>query len=161
MNVLSEVDEALKQWCHRVGSTLGIDNQDDRQLQNAGNLGRGPLIALKAIKEAHHTLYDTYISLFSIMLKEVVDMLRGSHEGVQVDARATTYCLVKLRVDIVGSAFEGLHTIALLREKSHQAACNGCLTTAAGRCCYEKCGLHTGDKGTKFFAKSSRIDDAK
>jgi hypothetical protein len=68
---------------------------------------------------------------------------------------------VKFRVYIVGAAFKGLHAIALLCEKSHQAACNGCLTTAAGRCSYEKCGLHTGDKGTKFFAKSGRIDDAK
>ena len=66
-------------------------------------------------------------------------MLRRSHKRIEVDAGAAADCLVKLRIDIVWSALEGLHLIAFLSEQRHQSSGNGCLARAARGSRYEEC----------------------
>ena len=134
--------KAIEQRRHRIGGTLSIHHQHHRNIQHAGYLGRRAPVAVVAVKESHHAFDNADISIVAIVPEEFTHMLWRRHEGVEIDRRSPAHRLVELRVNVIRSALEGLHTIAFLPEQRHQPPGNGRLARAAGRCCYEKCALH-------------------
>ena len=123
-NILAEIDETLQQWRHRIGGTLGVNHQHDGDVQHAGNLCAGALVAVVAVEESHHTLNDTHVGILTVMVEEFADVLRRRHKRVEVDAGPMAHRFVELRVDIVGPAFERLNAIAFLRQQRHQPSGN-------------------------------------
>ena len=149
-DTLPEVDEAREQRRHRIGSRLGIDHQYDGNVQHLCDLCRGALVTIIAVEKAHHALHDADIGLRPIVDEDIPDMLWRRHKGVEIDAGPAAYRLVELRIDIVGTALEGLHLPALGREQRHQASGDGCLARAARWCRYHECRLHR-CKGKHYF----------
>ena len=113
VHILPEVDEALQQRRYRIGGRLGIDHEHHGQPQHPGNLGRRAPITVVAVEQPHHALHDTDVGISPVVGEELSDVVGGGHKRVEVDTRATADCLMKLGVDIVGTALEGLHPHAL------------------------------------------------
>ena len=160
-DILPEVDETREECCHRVGCRLGIDHQYHRDIQHACYLIRGTPLTIVTVEESHHPLHDADIGIGTIVREELAHMFWRGHEGIEVDAGSAAYRLVEFRVDIVGSALEGLHLIAFPTEQSHQSSGNGCLARAAGGCRYQKCCLrcrHVGLILVESYGKTSLAD---
>ena len=51
-------------------------------------------------------------------------MCLRSHEGIEVDAGMPAHRLVEFRINVIGTALEGLHTIAFPCIQRHQATGN-------------------------------------
>ena len=58
------------------------------------------------------------------MDEEFTHMGFRSHKRIEIDTGTSAYRLMEFRVDIVWTAFEGLHTIAFPRIECHQATGN-------------------------------------
>ena len=138
-DIFSEMNKSRQQRRHRIRRTFRIDHQHNRDIQHSGYLIGRTFLAVIAVEKPHHPFHDTDICLFAILPEELPDMLRLSHKRIEVDAGTSADSLVELRVDIVRSALEGLHLVALLAQQRHQSSGNGCLARAARRSRYKKC----------------------
>ena len=58
------------------------------------------------------------------MNEEFTHMGFRSHKRIEIDAGTPAHRLMEYRVDVVRTAFEGLHTIAFPRIECHQATGN-------------------------------------
>ena len=76
------------------------------------------------------------------MGKKFTDMLSRRHKRIKIDTGTPANSLMEFRVDVVRSALERLHPVALLGEQRHQPSGNSCLTRATRGRSYQKCRLH-------------------
>ena len=142
VHILPEMDKTGKQSRQRVGRPLGIDHQHDRQAQCPCDFRRGTEVAVIAVEKSHHTLNDTHIGVFPIMGEKTLHMLWRGHKRVEVDARSAADLFMELGVDVVGTAFEGLHLLPLGNEQRHQSPGNGGLARATGWRRYHETRFH-------------------
>ena len=137
-HVLIEMEEALQQRSHRIGSTPGIGHQHDGDIQQLSNLRRRTPVAVVAVEQPHHTLHDADVSPLGIACKDLAHMLVRGHERIEVDAGSSAYRLMKLGVDIVWAALEGLYPQSLPGQQLHQPPGNSRLARATHRCCNQE-----------------------
>jgi hypothetical protein len=141
----TEIHKPREEGSHGICSAPGIYHKDDGQFEYAGYFVGGTLLAIVAVVKAHHALYDADVggggccdgaaacterggaccdgaaayTGTAIAGEKGTDVVGTGHKGVEVDAGSSAYRLMELRINIVGSALEGLHSVALLSEKCH------------------------------------------
>ena len=116
-----EVAEAVDQWSHAVGGRLGVDDEDDGQMERDGNFGAASAPAVVAVEKPHHSFHHGGVGIFGVCAEELSGMVGGCHEGVYVHALVARGDVVEHGVDIVGAALEGLHAEPPVGKGAEQA----------------------------------------
>ena len=137
-DILTEIDEARNECCHRIGCRLRIDHQHHRDIQYSRYLVGRALFTVVAIEETHHSLDNADVSILAIMVEELTNMLWSRHKGIKVDTGSATDSRMELRVDIVWTTLEGLHLQTFGCEECHQSPDNRRLARATGWGCDKK-----------------------
>ena len=127
--ILPQRGETMDQSSSTVCHAAGIDNQEDGDIQQPGNLRRAALTTVVTVEESHHALHHLRIHAFSIVMEDITEVLLTHKTSIEVDRCHTARHLMVLRVDIVGTALIGLYGQSSVYQGAQQSHGNGGFST--------------------------------
>ena len=88
-----------------------------------------------AVEETHDPFYDAYVGFGTVVTEDILKMVGIGKPRVEVHALSAASLLMILRVDVVGSALEGLNMQSAKGQHTQQAHREGSLAASrAGGC---------------------------
>ena len=111
--------ESVNDGGSAVGHAPGIDNEQNGEVEDGGNLRRRTLPTVVAVIESHHAFHDVH--LFMLMAEHLAEMCGGGETRIEVYGFFPTGHLVVLGVNIIGTALERLHMDVLPSERPEQS----------------------------------------
>ncbi len=130
-----EVDEPLDQGGGAARLAGGVDHQQHRDVEPAGDLGARAFVAVAAgaVEQSHHPLDDRRLCSRAAAGEDLAHRRLAAHPAVEVARGAAAHPGVVARVDKVGAHLEGGDRHAAAPQGGHQRQGDGGLAVAAGR----------------------------
>ena len=89
-----------------------------------------------AVEEAHDPFYDAYVGIGTVVAEDILKMVGIGKPRVEVHALSAASLLMILRVDVVGSALEGLNMQSAMGQHTQQAYREGSLAASRAVGCH-------------------------
>ena len=109
MHLRVEMLESVNHRRYGIGYGTGIDNQYDRNIEQAGCLGTASVHLHVSVEQSHDPFDHADFGRCCITVVKVLYMGRRSEPAVEIHRLAARRQLMIMRINIVGAAFERLN----------------------------------------------------
>ena len=135
LDVAPEAEEALDQGRHALRHAARVDDEEDGQAEQRGEIGGRARPVRGAVEEAHHALADDDVGIPARIGHEPGQGLEPHRPAVEIAAGPAGGPGVKGGVDIVGADLEAADLQPLVMERAQQARASAasCRSRIAGR----------------------------
>ena len=106
LDIVAMAGEPFDQRGRRGAHAARVHHQDDRQVEQAGEVGGRAAAVVGAVEQTHHALADHQRGIPGQIVGQAGQGLDAHRPAVQIDARPAAGAGVERRIDVVGADLE-------------------------------------------------------